>query len=144
MSGIRPAAAATDGVKPKEGLFIQVAEEAAFRDGMLTLDGVGRFTTYFADRPARSAGKVPHERFLQAWSQGANSFASDPPNAGLTYVQNGEAGSAVVELSKPSFADGKVAYSIKVLDGSVPANMKQVSLFIDAGGLMQCVAYGPC
>ena len=126
----------------KEGLFVQVAEEAVFRDGRLTLRGVGRFTIYFADRPARSAGRTTHERFFQAWSQGTNSFASDPPNAGLTYVQNGEVSSAVVELQNPSFTDGQIVYSIKVLDGSVPASMKQVSMFIDPGGLMQLVAYG--
>jgi hypothetical protein len=143
LPGIRVAAAA-DRVKPIDGEFVQVAEAALFRDGQLTLSGVGKFTTYFADRPARSAGKTAHERFFQAWSQGPNSFASDPPNAGLTYVQNGEVSSAVVELRNPSFSDGKIAYSIKVLDGTVPENMKQVSMFIDAGGLMQCVAYGDC
>jgi len=131
-----------NGVNPKEGLFVQVAEEAIFRDGRLMLSGVGRFTTYFADRPARSAGRTTHDRFFQAWSQGTNSFASDPPNAGLTYVQNGEVSSAVVELQNPSFTGSQIAYSIKVLDGSVPASMKQVSMFIDAGGLMQLVAYG--
>jgi hypothetical protein len=109
----------------------------------LTLSGVGKFTTYFADRPARSAGKATHDRFFQVWSQGANSFASDPPNAGLTFIQDGEVGCAIIELRNPSFTDGKITYAIKVLDGTVPAKMKQVSMFIDPGGLM-CLVCNCC
>ena len=73
---------------------------------------------------------------------GTKQLCQRSSQCGLTYVQNGEVSSAVVELRNPSFSDGKIAYSIKVLDGTVPENMKQVSMFIDAGGLMQCVAYG--
>ena len=50
---------------------------------MLTLDGVSSVMTFFSDRPQRIAGNMKTTDFVPFWSEGKNSFLSDPPNADM-------------------------------------------------------------
>ena len=51
----------------------------------LTLNGVSN-VIYFSDRPNRVAGHMSIAKFTEAWSQGADSFKKDPPNATLSVL----------------------------------------------------------
>ncbi|MBB3037363.1 hypothetical protein [Hoyosella altamirensis] len=123
-------------------LFVQSATEGTYRAGALTLAGIAPTTTWFTSRPDRQSGDVPHDVFIESWSQSADSFAEDPPNAGLVFTSGGEQSVAVVELTEPSLTNGEFRYRIRVLDGEVPESFSDVAVFIDSGGLMQLVAYG--
>ncbi len=106
------------------------------------MSGLGPTIVYFSDRPSRDVGFVTYPEFLGAWKRAANSFASDPPNASLTFRHNGKPVVVVLELMAPSLAGGALSYKVGFLKGTTPARSAPVSLFIDAGGLMQLVAYG--
>lgn len=140
--GASLATAALAQSEPKEEfLFVQVAESGTFADGVLTL-AAGSTTAFFSDRPERKVGFITHEELLEAWKAGTDSFASDPPNASITVRNEGKPQLAVVELSDPALVGAELTYRVKILEGSLPAELGQASLFIDAGGLMQLVAYG--
>jgi len=65
---------------------------------MLTLYNVSKEVTYFTDRPARKAGKVSIDVFLQT-------FRQEQPNAGLVSAIHGN------ETMSPKFSDIAVTLS---------------------------------
>jgi hypothetical protein len=93
-------------------------------------------TLYFSDRPERVVGHLTTQQFVEQWTEGPNSFAEDPPNAVLSYVDAGAdvPEDAVVILRDPVASEGSLTYSIEVLDGVVPAESGAVTLFIDPLG----------
>jgi hypothetical protein len=125
-----------------EGLFVQTFTSGTYDGKVLRLKLERPKTLYFADRPQRIAGDVPVDRFLSSWDQGADSFAANPPNASLAYTAGGKPQAAVVELSAPKLEGADLSYQVRLLSGTIPASFDDASLFIDAGGLMQLVAYG--
>jgi hypothetical protein len=120
-----------------ESLFVQTAHALESSDGStITLRGVSPSTLYFADRPQREVGHMSNEHFVSVWDEGDNSFADDPPNAVLSFLD--ASGSfpedTVVVLSEPQLADGDLSYSVQVLDGKLPDEAGPVALFIDPFG----------
>jgi hypothetical protein len=101
-----------------EALFVQSAAGMAYERGRLTLNGVGPTTLLFSDRPQRLTGHVPTEEFLDAWGDGDDSFADDPPNAVLSVFSE----------------DDRFSYQVEILDGEMPASGGASSLFIDVIG----------
>jgi hypothetical protein len=100
--------------------------------GTMTLINVSPLMTFFADRPDRAAGHVPTSHFVQMWTEGQDSFASDPPKANLSILGDKEgATNIVVEVMNPRFKDGNLTYDVKVLDGDPPAKGGLAALFID-------------
>ena len=75
-------------------------------------------------------------QFVDEWSSGDNSFASDPPNAVLSFVGTGEdiPDDCVVVLRDPEDLEASIRYSIEVLEGTVPASTGACTLFIDPLG----------
>lgn len=51
----------------------------------LTLTGVSPVTVFFTDPPERIAGNMKTTDFLPFWSEGKDSFKSDPPNADVRF-----------------------------------------------------------
>jgi hypothetical protein len=119
-----------------EEMFVQVARGSTSADGVLTLSGVSPSTLYFSDRPERVVGHVTTKQFVDQWSEGDNSFASDPPNAVLSFVDPGgdRPEDCVVVLSEPEVDSDSIHYAIKVLEGSVPSSSGPCTLFIDPVG----------
>jgi len=75
--------------------------------------------------------------FVDLWAIGDNSFATDPPNAVLGFLEPGAdaPADAVVVLKEPNLdGAGDLSYSIEVLEGAVPAHTGPVTLFIDPFG----------
>jgi len=119
-----------------EEMFVQVAKGSTSADGVLTLTGLSPSTLYFSDRPERVVGHMTTAQFVEGWSVGENSFASDPPNAVLSFVDPGEdlPEECVVVLRDPQAEGDDLHYAIEVLEGSVPASSGACTLFIDPLG----------
>ena len=114
-----------------ELLFVQNAEGVVYENETLTLKGVSPAVIFFSDRPKRVAGHVALPGFLDAWDEGKDSFADDPPNAALSIVGNGQVSNLVVEISNPQLQGDELTYNVRVLEGEPPATGGTSSLFID-------------
>jgi hypothetical protein len=120
-----------------EEMFVQVARGSTSKSGELTLTGISPTTLYFSDRPERVVGHMTTDQFVGLWSEsGDNSFAVDPPNAVLSFVDAGgdRPEECVVVLKSPRSDDESVSYSIDVLEGSLPQSSGSCTLFIDPLG----------
>ena len=73
-------------------------------------------------------------RFVPFWSEGADSFASDPPNADLSVIEDGALRQTVVVLRDPVLAGEDLSYTVSVLEGELPTTASEASLFIDVIG----------
>jgi hypothetical protein len=73
-----------------EAMFVQTAAEATVEGRVLTLHDATRSTLYFSDRPERVVGHVTTEMFVDLWDEGENSFAENPPNAVLAFLEPGD------------------------------------------------------
>src|SRR6516225_869674 len=77
-------------VKTIEAMFVQVAHGLTSSGDTLTLQGLGPSTLFFADRPERVVGHLSTRTFIDQWGDGANSFADDPPNAVVAFLESGD------------------------------------------------------
>ena len=116
-----------------QALFVQTAASMTSDRATITLQGVSPSTLYFADRPQREVGHMLSRHFVANWADGDNSFADNPPNAVLSFAEPGDRlpEDAVVVIQDPHLDGGTLSYSIKVLDGTVPAATGPCALFID-------------
>jgi hypothetical protein len=124
-------------LETEESMFVQTAQGIDSDGGTLTLRGVTPSTLYFSDRPQRVVGHMTTADFVDLWAVGDNSFEADPPNAVLAFLEPGGdvPEDAVVVLKAPNLDEaGDLAYSIEVLEGTVPAHTGPVTLFIDPFG----------
>jgi hypothetical protein len=123
---------------PKEAdfLFVQSAKGMTFdkAKNKLTLTGISPVTIYFTDRPERIAGNMKTTRFIPFWSEGKDSFKSNPPNADISLIDGKELRQIVVELQDPVLKGDTLAYTVKILQGDMPAKGTDVSVFIDIIG----------
>ncbi len=119
-----------------ESLFVQTAHGLASSDSTMTLKMLSPSTLYFADRPQRDVGHMSSEHFVSVWNEGENSFADDPPNAVLSYLDpaNVFPEDTVVVLREPRFDGADLIYAIEILDGTLPTEAGPVALFIDPFG----------
>jgi hypothetical protein len=123
-------------LEAEQSMFVQTAQGARRDGGRLTLTGVTPSTLYFSDRPQRVVGHMATADFVDLWGEGANSFAEEPPNAVLAFLQPGDdvPEDAVVVIRDPRLDDGSLSYAIESLDGTVPRQAGPVTLFIDPFG----------
>ena len=122
-------------VKKVDFLFVQTAKGFAHGKGRITLLGVNPLTISFSDRPDRIAGHMPTSKFIPMWSQGADSFLSNPPNATLSVFRGDSVSSTVVVLRNPQLVGNNLSYEVRVLEGTLPAQSGPCSLFIDIIGM---------
>jgi hypothetical protein len=118
-------------------LFVQTAASMAFDAdaNRLTLRDVSPVTLFFSDRPERTAGNMTTEAFVPFWSEGADSFLSDPPNADLSIMEDGALRQTVVVLRDPVLDGSNLHYTVKIIDGDMPVLGDNVSVFIDVIGM---------
>ena len=119
-----------------DALFVQSATGFTSDAGRcVTLHGLAESTVYFTDRPRREVGHMRSSRFVELWDAGAESFAIDPPNAVLSFLDGDEApDDVVVVLHDPKLAGDELTYTVDVLEGALPASMGPCTLFIDSFG----------
>ncbi len=131
------AASAQETAKTADFLFVQTADAMTYHapTKKLTLLDVGDSTLFFSDRPERIAGNMKTEAFIPFWSTGKDSFLSDPPNADLSILGNGQLSQVVVVLTNPELTDNQLAYTVDVIDGEMPEKGSHISVFIDIIGM---------
>jgi hypothetical protein len=126
---------ATAQSKAPQVQFVQSASAVAYKDGVLTLKDAAPMTVFFSDRPQRLTGQLRNDLFAKLWSEGKNSFKNDPPNAALSvFAPQGQPARAIVVLSNPRLDGRNVLYDARVLEGSIPAQGAESTLFIDGYG----------
>ena len=130
-------AAAQDAQAQADLLFVQTAQGMAFDadQNRLTLNGVSPVTLFFSDRPERIAGNMTTEAFVPFWSEGKDSFLSDPPNADLSILEDGQLRQTVVVLRDPVLEGDSLHYTVQIIDGDMPVLGEKVSVFIDVIGM---------
>jgi hypothetical protein len=123
-------------LEAEQSMFVQTAQGVRSDGNTLTLTGVTPSTLYFSDRPQRIVGHMATSEFVELWGEGANSFAEDPPNAVLAFLQPGDdvPEDAVVVIREPRLDDGQLSYAIEALEGTVPTHAGPITLFIDPFG----------
>jgi hypothetical protein len=133
---------AASAATPKTGahadfLFVQTAKAMRFDTtaGKVTLDGVSPVTTFFSDRPERLAGNMRTADFVPFWSEGKDSFLSDPPNADISILDGKALRQVIAVLRDPVLQGDSLSYTVKVLSGDVPTTGADVSVFIDIIGM---------
>jgi hypothetical protein len=126
-------AAAQDAQAQADFLFVQTASAMAFdaNRNRLTLNGVSPVTLFFSDRPERIAGNMATEAFVPFWSQGTDSFLSDPPNADLSIMEDGVLRQTVVVLRAPVLDGDSLHYTVHIVVGDRPVLGEPASVFID-------------
>jgi hypothetical protein len=129
--------AAQDAQAQADFLFVQTASGMAFDadQNRLTLRGASPVTLFFSDRPERIAGNMRTAAFVPFWSEGADSFLSDPPNADLSIIENGALRQTVVVLRDPVLEGDDLHYTVEIVDGDMPVLGDEVSVFIDIIGM---------
>jgi len=128
--------AAEEPPKQADFLFVQSAKGMTFdkSTSKLTLTGVSPVTVFFTDRPERIAGNMKTAAFIPFWSEGKDSFKSDPPNADVSVLEGSTLKQVVVVLQDPVLEGDNLTYTVKVLQGEAPAKGADVSVFIDIIG----------
>ena len=125
-------------VKPDEfeALYVQSAQGVTSRNGEFTLHDLAPSTLMFSDRPERIVGHLTAAQFVEGWADGENSFLDDPPNAVLSFLEEGDQmpEDVVVTLTNPRLDGASLTYSATVLEGKVPDSSGPCSLFIDPIG----------
>jgi hypothetical protein len=119
-----------------EALFAQTAREMTSDGDKVTFHGLSPATLYFSDRPQRVVGHITTKQFVDEWGVGKNSFAVDPPNAVISFVETGDATpeDAIVVLKDPQIEGDSLTYTVDMLEGSLPPKGELVSIFIDPFG----------
>jgi hypothetical protein len=128
--------AAEEPPKTADFLFVQSSKGMTFDKAAnkLTLTGVSPVTVFFTDRPERVAGNMNTTAFVPFWSAGKDSFKSDPPNADVSLLEGGKLRQTIVVLQDPALEADNLTYTVKVLQGEMPASGADVSVFIDIIG----------
>ena len=118
-------------------LFVQTAKSLSFdkSTNKLTLNGISSTTLFFSDRPERIAGNMKTSAFVPFWSTGKDSFLKDPPNADISILEGDKLQQVVVVLQAPAIKNDTLTYTVKVLQGEMPARGDDVSIFIDIIGM---------
>jgi hypothetical protein len=126
-----------ESAKQADFLFVQSAKGMSFdkSSSKLTLEGVSAVTVFFTDRPERIAGNMKTAAFVPFWSKGKDSFLSDPPNADISILEGDKLQQVVVVLQNPELKGDSLTYTVKVLQGDMPAKGADVSVFIDVIGM---------
>jgi len=119
-----------------EAMFVQSASGLTSSDGSVKFHGLAHSTLFFADRPERVVGHLHSRKFVEQWGEGENSFADDPPNAVVSFLENGNTPpeEVTVVLRDPQLDGDTLTYKVEVLDGTLPARAGSCSLFIDPIG----------
>jgi len=117
-------------------LFVQDAKAMVFDGNRLTLKDANPNIIFFCDRPVRTAGHMTRDAFMKLVSEGEDSFASNPPNAAISiFGASNDITDVVVTLPKRPVSSGDdLIFTIKILDGKLPAEGGAVVMFIDPIG----------
>jgi len=119
---------------PISELYVLSAQSAELNGDRLTLMGLDPKVIWFAERPARQAGRADTEVFVANWPVGDDSFEVDPPNAALV-GSNGddEEVELVLELMDPVWNGPELTLRIVPVETPLPRrlSLRFAHMFID-------------
>ena len=123
-------------VESIEALFVQSAHGLTTSSDSVTFHGLAHATLFFADRPQRVVGHLTSRKFVDQWGEGEDSFAQDPPNAVLSFLEDGDTvpEEVTMTISDPQLDGDTLTYQVDILDGMLPTTAGPCSLFIDPVG----------
>ena len=121
----------------EEWLFVHTAQEAQPTSSTLVMP-ISRDIFAFTDRPYRKHSYLTGDKFASLWSDSSSdSFKVNPPNAVLTWIEEGVIKEVEVVIANAS-SDGKnITYTLKN-NHTLNAELKDVSIFVDADGCHYC------
>ena len=124
--------------KPKEEwLFVHTAQEAQATSSTLVMP-INREIFSFTDRPYRKHSYLTGDKFASLWSDSrSDSFKLDPPNAVLTWIEEGVIKEVEVVIANATSDINNITYTLKN-NHTLNAELKDVSIFVD--GYAHC----PC
>jgi len=127
----------TQATRQADFLFVQSAKGMSFDKATqkLTLHDVSPITLFFSDRPERIAGNMKTVAFVPFWSTGEDSFLKDPPNADISILEGDNLRQVVAVLQAPALSGSDLTYTVKIIEGELPASGADVSVFIDVIGM---------
>jgi len=119
-----------------EALFVQSAHGLTTSKDSVTFHGLAHSTIFFSDRPQRVVGHLSSRKFVDQWGEGEDSFAEDPPNAVLSFLEEGDTvpEEVTMTISDPQLDGDTLTYTVDILDGMLPASSGPCTLFIDPIG----------
>jgi hypothetical protein len=117
-------------------LFVQDAKAMVFDGSRLTLKDANPNIIFFCDRPIRTAGHLTLDAFMKLVTEGENNFKSNPPNAAISiFGASNKVTEVVVGLPERPVLKGKdLIFTVKVIEGYLPAEGGPVVMFIDPIG----------
>jgi hypothetical protein len=117
-------------------LFVQDAKAMVFDGSRLTLKDANPNIIFFCDRPIRTAGHLTLDAFMKLVTEGENNFKSNPPNAAISiFGALNQVTEVVVGLPERPVLSGKdLIFTVKVIEGNLPAEGGPVVMFIDPIG----------
>jgi hypothetical protein len=123
-------------VESIEALFVQSAHGLTTSNGSVTFHGLAHATLFFSDRPKRVVGHLTSKKFVEQWGDGEDSFAQDPPNAVVSFLEDGDTvpEEVTMTISDPQLDGDTLTYNVDILDGMLPTRAGPCSLFIDPVG----------
>ena len=119
-----------------EAMFVQVAGNMTAEGDQVTFHALAPATLFFSDRPQRVVGHMSAQQFVDEWDKGENSFAADPPNAVISFLDGDDETpeDAIVVIKEPRLEGDNITYTVQILEGSLPAKAESCSVFIDPFG----------
>jgi hypothetical protein len=119
-----------------EALFVQSAHGLTTSNGSMAFHGLTHATLFFADRPQRVVGHLTTRKFVEQWGEGEDSFAEDPPNAVVSFLEDGDTVPEEVTMtnSDPQLDGDTLTYKVDIRDRMLPTRAGRYSLFIDPVG----------
>lgn len=116
-------------------LFVQSAKRFTYADGKLSLHGISPYTIYFTDRPARIAGHISVQDYIDWGREAKDSFTKNPPNGTLSIISGDAAKNIVMVLKDAELEGDTLSYEVRILEGEMPPEGGINSLFIDIIGM---------
>lgn len=126
--------AIAEDAKPSEWLFVHTAQTTEMTSATTLVMSVTRDIFAFTDRPNRMHGYMNAHELVSLWGEG-ETFKADPPNAVLTWFEDGEMKEAeVLLISAETGSHGReIAYEVKLETGETPeGKIGASSLFLDS------------
>jgi hypothetical protein len=136
-----PTTVAATAASTPRWLFVVDASGGGVANGTITLRDIDPHTVSFSDRPRREVRRLATADLVAGWAE--LGFADDPPNASLTFGQDGVEHVHTVTLAAPTLDGDDVTFGYTPLEGvaplaagepttALPAEFGPASLFIDA------------
>ena len=127
--------AIAEDAKPAEWLYVHTAQTSEMTSATTLVMSVTRDIFAFTDRPNRMHGYMNAHEFVSLWDEGeGDTFKADPPNAVLTWIENGEMKEAefFITSAKTVSHGREIAYEVKLDAGHAPkGNIDNASMFVD-------------